>query len=227
MTPALPYGIAEPAHPSGRQLSEFERRLLRVRLLGHEANLLFCSTTKTEERLADSKLLFSLQNYGHIIICRFLEAWQQFNSLAKTDTSVLKISRALSFYIDRLNEWPGLTDYRNWILAHEYQIGSSPEFIPPWVVAGTGTVPTKPAEVLVLLDCVRMASACLLSFYGDVYRELTPVLRVPSESPPPHGVTTGDEADTERLRLTRQAISAMTGLGVTQNDPVLREFICP
>ena len=139
----MPTDLVEPRHPSGRELSDLERRLLRVRLIGHEANLLFCSATKSEERRADSKLLFSLQNHAHIIICRFLEAWGQFNALARDDKRVLEICRALSFYLDRINEWPGLKDFRDWILAHKYQVDGSPEFIPPWVVVNTGRVPSK------------------------------------------------------------------------------------
>ena len=78
-----------------------------------------------------------------------------------------------------------------------------------------------------MLDCVRMATACLVTYYGDLYRELEPVLRVPAEPTPLHGVTDGDEADRERQRLTLRAVEAMSKLGVKPDNPLLRSFVCP
>jgi hypothetical protein len=111
-------------------------------------------------------------------------------------------------------------------LAHRYQIDRNPEFIPPWTVLATGRIPTKAAELMVLLDCVRQVSACAVAYYRDVYRSLQPVL-VPSDEPLVQlGVATGDAADEERLRLAKEMTARMVALGVDMSDAVFAEFKC-
>ncbi len=222
----LPHGIVEPSHPDGRELTEFERRFLRLRLIGHEAHLLFCSITRTEDRKRDGELALSVQNYALIVVCRFLEVWGQFQSLGKDNRRVRDFASAASPYLDRINIWPGLREFRNWILAHRYQIEANPEFIPPWVVMATGRVPTKPAELLLLLDCVRQVSACACAYYGDIYRSLQPLLRPDGEPTPARGVSTGEEAESERIAMAVSMTERMARLGANMNDPVFAEFTC-
>jgi hypothetical protein len=222
----LPQDIVEPKHPSGRDLSEFERRLCRLRLIGHEAHLLVCSLTRTEDRKADSELAFTLQNYSLILLCRFLEIWSQFQSQAKDNRRVRDIAQAVSPYLDRINTWPGLREFRNWIVAHRYQIDPHPEFIPPWVVINTGRVPSNAPEWILLLECARHVSAAVMAYYGDIYRSLGPVLDPGVESPITQGVRNGDEAQSERLRMAREANERLTALGVDLRDPVFKEFKC-
>lgn len=148
---ALHSDIAEPAHPSGRPLTEFERRLC---LIGHEAHLLICALTSTEERKAASELVFTLQNYSLILLCSFLKIRAQFQSQSKHNRRVRQIAQAVSPYLDRINIWPELREFRNWILAHRYQIDPHPEFIPPWVVINTGRVPSSAPEWALLLGSV-------------------------------------------------------------------------
>jgi len=188
--------------------------------------LLMCGLLRKEDRKTDDDLVLTLQNYALILICRFLEIWGQFNALAKDDRRVLEITRALSPYLDRINEWPGLKDFRDWILAHKYQIDRRPEFVPPWEVLNTGRVPAKAPEMLVLLDCVQQAVACTMAYYGDILRDLAPVLRPSPEGAAPHGALTGEEAQNERIRLALLATERLRPLGVNMNDPVFREFLC-
>lgn len=223
---ALPHGIVEPRHPDGRELNEFERRFLRLRLIGHEAHLLFCSITRTEDRKQDGELALSVQNYALVMVCRFLEVWGQFQALAKDNRRVRDFASAASPYLDRITIWPGLRDFRNWILAHRYQIDTNPEFIPPWAIMATGRVPTKPAELLLLLDCVRQVSASACAYYGDIYRSLQPILRTGDEPVPARGVSTGDEAQAERIAMAIAMTDRMVRLGTHMNDPVFAEFTC-
>ena len=219
--------LPEPRHPSGRELSDFERWLLRLRLIGREAHQVFCSALKTEERKADSTLVFVLHNYGLIIICRFLEIWRRFNGLAKDNRRVRDACELAKPLLDRINEWPGLEEYRDFILAHRYQIGDRPEFIPPWVLLRTGRVPSKPAEWFVLLDCVRMASATVMAFFGDIPIELDPALDIGEEPSAPHGLEDPDDADVERRRLSRLMDQRMRDAGVDLRHPIFRTLICP
>jgi hypothetical protein len=222
----LPAGIEEPLHPSGRELSDFERQLLRLRLIGHEAHLLICGLTRTDDRKRDDDLVLTLQNFALILICRFLEIWGKFQSLGGDNRRVLEIARAASLYLDRINIWPGLREYRNWILAHRYQIDPHPAFIPPWIVHHTGRVPTKPAEWMVLLDCVQQASAAVMAYYGDIYRGLRAVLHPGQEPETTRGVLTGEEAQAERERLAIEMGRRLAALGVRLDDPVFQEYVC-
>lgn len=222
----LPEGISEPLHPTGRPLTEFERQLLRVRLISHEAHMLLCGLTRTDDRKADLDLVLTLQNYALIIICRFLEIWAKFDALSKDNRRVREISTSVSFMVDRINEWPGLRDYRNWILAHKYQVHRNPEFIPPWVVLNTGRVPSKAPELMVLLDCVKNIGFAVAAYYGDIYRELKPVLIPPPETESSHGVQTGEEAQEERTRIAIEAEKALQPFQLMRDESLVREFTC-
>jgi hypothetical protein len=218
--------LAEPRHPSGRELTDFERWLLRLRLIGHEASQVFCSALKNEERKADSTLVFVLHNYGLIIICRFLEIWRRFNALGKSNRRVREACAIAAPLLDRIHEWPGLEEYRDFILAHRYQIGDRPEFIPPWVVLRTGRVPSKPAEWFVLLDCVRMASATVMAFFGEIPIELDAANAIGEEPEVPHGLSDPDDADVERRRLSQLMDQRMREAGVDLRHPIFRTLIC-
>ena len=129
-------------------------------------------------------------------------------------------------YVDRINIWPGLREFRNWILAHKYQIDDHPAFIPPWAMYRTGRVPSRAAEWLLLLDCVRQASAAVMAFYGDVYRTLAPVLDPGTQLVPIKGARTGDEAEQERYDLAARMNEQLLNLGVRLDDAVFREYEC-
>ncbi len=223
---ALPSEIQEPPHPTGRPLSEFERRLCRLSLIGHEAHLLICSAIRSEERKRDTDLMFTLQHYALILICRFLEIWGQFQSLAKDNRQVLEISRAMSVYVDRIRSWPGLEQYRNWIIAHRYQIGNEPEFVPPWAVINTGRVPSHAAEWFLLLECVRFAVAGVLAYYGDIIRSLDPVMDPGPDPPTERGVSDGSQAQAERIALANEGDNRLKELGVNLRDSVFERFKC-
>jgi hypothetical protein len=116
--------------------------------------------------------------------------------------------------------------YRNWVIAHEYKIGAAPEFIPPWRVLATRTVPVGAAEWILLLECVRQAVACVLAYYGDIYRGLAPVLDPGDEPVVDKGVKDGAEAQAERVRMARDANGRLKALGVDLGDPVFTQFKC-
>ena len=223
---ALPPEIQEPLHPSGRPLSDFERRLCRLSLIGHEAHLLICSAIRTEDRKRDVDLMFTLQHYALILICRFLEIWGQFQSLAKDNRRVLEITRAMSVYVDRIRIWPGLEQYRNWIIAHGYRIGSNPELVLPWTVINTGRVPSHAAEWLLLLECGRFAVAGVLAYYGDILRVLNPVLDPGPDPEIEQGVQDGAAAQAARIEMATEGNRRLEELGVDLHDPVFQRFKC-
>lgn len=222
----LPHGIVEPPHPSGRPLSEFERRLLRVRLIGHEAHLLICSVTRTMDRKQDRELLLTMQNFALILICRFREIWSQFLGLRRTHRRVREIAEVVRPLTARIEVWPGLVDYRNWILAHKYQIDRLPELIPPHVVLRTQQVPTDPSELLLLLDCARLTTAAVMLYFGDIYRSLAPVLDPGNEPAALRGVRGGDAAQAEREHLAREIDRRLEALGVLRDGATAQEFMC-
>lgn len=223
---SLSLGIQEPLHPSGLSLTEFQRRLCRLYLIGHEAKQLICSALRTIDRKRDTQLMFTLQHYALILICRFLEIWKQFQALAKTNHQIRDLASAMSIYVDRIQIWPGLKEYRNWIIAHNYQLGSNPEFLPPWVVLHTGRVPANAAEWLLLLDCVRFAVAGVMAYYADIVRGLDPVLDPGLEPPLKKGVKNDTEAQAERVKLAIEGDNRLEELGVDLCDPVFQRFKC-
>ena len=224
--PNLPDGIVEPPHPSGRELTDFERSLCRVRLIGHEAHLLVCGLTRREDRKTDGDLLLTLQNYSLILVCRFLEIWAEFQGMARDNRRVKEIAQAVSPFTDRINAWPGLRDYRNWVLAHSYRVRREPEFVPPWVVLHSGRVPVGPPEMILVLECVRLAVAGVCAHFGDIYMTLSPVLYPGEEPLQSGGALDGAAAQAERVRLASEVNDRLKHVGVDLNDPVFREFRC-
>jgi hypothetical protein len=147
-------------HPEGRPLSDFERSLWRLKMIGHEVTMLICSITESEERKQDTRLLFTATNYGQILVCKFLEAWDSFNALAESNRRVKEIAQAVSPAIRRITKtWPRIRHYRNWALAHPYSIREESEITPPWKLLDLGVAPNQNAEVFLLLECVRFATA--------------------------------------------------------------------
>lgn len=222
----LPFGLEEPRHPNGRELTDVERHLLRVRLIGHEANKLFCSAVRDEHRKADTELVFTLHNYSLILICRFLEIWGDFSAEGKRDPRVFAATRLCEPLLSRINVWPGLVDYRNWIMAHRYRWNKRPELITPWAVLHSGRVPSKPAEWFVLLECVRFASAAAIASFGPLILEIEQALHIGEEPIQPHGAQSPEEAEVERRRLAGLMDRRMVDAGVDPGHPIVRTLVC-
>lgn len=143
--------VYEPLHPSGRPLSDFERALWRLKMVSHEANLLICSVTRSEDRKKDKSLLFTLTNYGLVLVTKFLEIWDEFNGMAKDNRRVKEVAQAVSPAIRRITKtWPQIRSYRNWAIAHPYSIRDEPEITPPWKLLEAEVGPFQHAEILVL-----------------------------------------------------------------------------
>jgi hypothetical protein len=218
---------AEPLHPSGRPLSEFERNLWRLKLVGHEAHLLLCSAIRTEERKKDQELLFTLGNYALLLVCKFLEIWDDFNHLGKDNRRVREVTRAVSPAVRRITKtWPNLRDYRNWTVAHPYRIREESEITPPWALLQAQVAPDQPSEALLLLDCVRMVIIGTLAHFGDLYRQLAPTFDAGRMVETPRGVVDGVGIERERRVLAAELDTRLADIGVDLKDSVFREFTC-
>lgn len=104
------------------------------------------------ERIKDSVLIFTLQNYIQILLCSFLDEWQAFSSFAKNDDSVKKTARILAPAIDQFKKWPGLHKVRSNMLAHSPRDRGKKIFF-PWVAFKNLRCPTTPEEIILLALC--------------------------------------------------------------------------
>lgn len=221
-------GEFEPLHPEGRPLSDFERSLWRLKMVSHEVNLLICSVTRSDERTRDQSLLFSLTNYGLILVTKFLEIWEQFNAMAADNRRVREITQTLSPAVRRITKtWPKIKSYRNWAIAHPYSIRDEPHITPPWKLLEAEVGPFQHAEIMVLLDCVRFATAGTLAYYGDIYRKLSSTFDAGEEPETTRGVLDGAEAEAERRRLAAEIDERLEKVGVNMRDTVFKEYRCP
>ena len=82
----------EPVHPeTGQPLTELERFLWRFRMVAHEAQVMWRGFNAYEDvqQSINDHLMFSLTNQALLIVTKFLEVWDGFASLAKTDHRIV------------------------------------------------------------------------------------------------------------------------------------------
>jgi hypothetical protein len=197
-------------------------------MISHEANLVICSVSRSEDRKSDPALLFSLTNHGLLLVCKFLEIWDGFNAMSRDNRRIREVSQAVSPAIRRITKtWPRIREYRNWAIAHPYSMREEEEITPPWRLLEAEVGPVQSAEILVLLDCVRFAAAGVLAYFGEYYRKLAPTFDVPPSPPEGRGVSDGAEAEAERTRIASDLNEKLSGIGVDLRDTVFKEFACP
>ena len=155
----------EPLHPTAvRKLSDLERGLWRLRLVAHEAQIMLRGFNRYPDaaQAINNELLFGLTHQALILVTKFLEIWDDFGSLAKSDDRVVPMRRILTPAIDRIRVWKGFDDFRNTALAHAY-LAKDGTVAPPWELQATGKAPAYHAEVLLLLNLCTLAVLAVLA----------------------------------------------------------------
>lgn len=188
----------EPLHPVRRDaLTPLERFLWRFRMAAHEAQVMWRGFNAYPDAATaiNEDLMFSLAHQALIIVCKFLEIWDEFGSLAKEDRRVVPMRRALQAIIDRIRIWEGLEIYRNTTLAHPYA-SKTGELLPPWELLQTGQAPSYHAEQILLLQLVVLAVAGILTVFETEYRPIDSLCGpIGSQSGPGPGISKGMEID--------------------------------
>ena len=88
----------EPSHPeTGDPLTDLERTLWRFRMVAHEAQVMWRGFNQYDDsaKAINQDLMFGLSNQALITVSKFLEIWDDFGSLAKTDARVICSRRAV------------------------------------------------------------------------------------------------------------------------------------
>src|SRR3954466_13565185 len=104
----MPEGLTEPRHPAGRELTELERCLFCLYIVAVEAKRCAEVFLGHEDRKRDGPLIFTVINHAVIILNKFVEAWDDFNALAKSDERVRKLCAAMKPAISKIKDWPRL-----------------------------------------------------------------------------------------------------------------------
>jgi hypothetical protein len=219
----------EPVHPvRGDALTPLERQLWRFRTAANEAQVMlrgFHQTGDVAKALNDD-LLFSLTNHALIIVCKFLEVWDDFGRIAGTDLRVRDTRRAVQPYIDRIRVWKGLEQFRNGTLAHAYLTKEGGQLIGPWDLLAAHKAPSYHAECLLLLQCAKWAALAVLCSFAAEYVPLRPILRsaapAPSRGP---GIANGKEIDVETRRLAIEVDERLSRIGIMVGGTVAQEFV--
>lgn len=215
----------EPLHPEGRELSEFERQLWRLRLVAHECLMLHVGLTRSEDRKADGALMFTVSNYSLLLVCKFLEVWNDFEAMGRGNRRVAEAADAVEPLVKRIREWDQVRQYRNWTLAHPYRKEKLGPVIPPWKLLELGYVPNQEAERLLLNLCAVHCVAGVLVYLGDIYRKPAPALDVQDkEVTVRKGVVLGEDVVPNIEPLAAEADRRLKAAGVDLSDPVFTEL---
>ena len=168
-------------------------------------------------------LMFSLTNQGIILICKFMEVWDDLGALTTKDSRVIPVRQAVDPFVNRILVWKGLVALRNSALAHAYETRDGRP-VGPWHLLSTHAAPTYHAEVILLLHLANLTAAAILAAFYEEYRALGPVLRadLPNPSAGP-GITTGDQIHPAQRQLATEVDARLKALGISAN-PVFAEF---
>lgn len=175
----------------------------------------------------NADIFFTLTNHALIIVCKFLEVWHDSNALAKTDSRIIQVRRAVSPFIDRIGVWKGLREQRNSALAHAY-LDKDRNLVTPWQGIEEGTAPSFHAEIVLLLQLVYLCVLAILSVFEVEYAPIDilagprPVF-VPSPGP---GIELGSEIQ-DALRPIAADVEARLRdeLQIVVRGPLLSVFI--
>lgn len=219
--------IPEVRHPlRGDGLTPLERQLWRLRMVAVEVQAMlrgYNSVDDVAKRIPDA-LLFPLTNYGLVLVAKFLEVWDDFGSLAKSETKVVAARRAVGPLTKRIDVWKGFDDFRNTALVHAY-LTKSGKLVGPWYLLAKHRVPTYHAEVILLLHCVNFAVAGVLAAFQSEYKALGPALR--SNFPEPDsgpGISLGTDISPALKAILPEVDKRLQNIGVPASNPVFAEF---
>jgi hypothetical protein len=175
-------------------------------------------------KIINDDLLFSLCNHAIIIVCKFLEVWNDFGSLARENSRALQLRRAVLPVIDRITIWDGLTQYRNTALAHPY-LTRDKQLVGPWQLLNEHRAPTYHAECILLLFCVHLAVLATLCAFPEEYQGLKPILgsNLPDPAAGP-GIISGRDIQAELRRLAQLVDPKLNEMGAAVAGPIAAEF---
>src|SRR5882762_8839306 len=171
----MPDDLSEPRHPSGRELTELERCLFCLYLVGVEAKRCAEVFLGHEDRKHDGPLIFTVTNHAGIIIHKFTEAWDDFNGLAKSDERVRKLCAAVKPAVDKIKEWPRLGAYRNQALAHPYRDRQGRVRHPTSFIL-TGAAPQASDETMNLVLTIISAVTATVVFFEEEIKGIRSLL---------------------------------------------------
>jgi hypothetical protein len=222
----------EPLNPvTGEALSPVHRQVWRFRMAAHEAQTILRGLHISARGgdisdVLDDNLLFTITNQGKLVVCKFLEIWDDFGRLAKTDSQVRAIRNALQPIINRMRIWPGLDRFRNTALAHPYTTKSG-ALVTPWHLFEAGDAPSYHAETILLLQCVHLAVLGVLLAFPKEYQEVLPLLSGgldEDELDPGLGISKGTEIAGELRRVLSEVDPRLRQIGIEVDGPIAAEF---
>jgi hypothetical protein len=219
--------IPDVVHPiRGGPLTPIERELWRLRMLALEVQQMlrgFNSLNNVAAELPDG-LIFSLMNYGLVLIAKFFEIWDDFGRLAKTDPRIVTARRVASPLVDRLQVWPGLETFRNTVLAHPYSTKDG-RLVGPWYLLQQHRAPTYHAETFLLLNCVNLAVAAVLAVFTEEYAALKSSFgSIGADPQAGPGIFEGKDIGPETKRLAMEVNERLRAEGIPLINDVFSEF---
>ena len=169
-------------------------------------------------------LLFSLSNQGTLIVCKFLEVWTSFGTVAKSESRVIEVRRCVQPIVDRIEIWDGMSVFRDSVLAHTYETTDG-KLISPQFILQNFSVPSHHAEVMLLVDLVIFAVMAVLCAFSEAYlgiRELFGFL--PSSLKVVQGITLGTEIFPAVKEVLRDVDTRLALIGVEIKGEVAQEL---
>jgi hypothetical protein len=210
----------------GSDFTDLQRFLWRFRMVANEGQTMLRGFAQTGDaaKVLNNDLLFSLCNQALIIVCKFLEIWDEFGSLAKDSDLIKGLRGALQPYVDRIRVWKGLEQFRNTALAHPY-LTKDKRLIGPWQLIASEKAPSYHAESLLLLHIVHFVVLTILCAFPKEYDSIRAHLAAPEAlTTAGPGIKLGTEIRAELENLAMAADSKVSALGVQITGPTVAEF---
>jgi len=220
---AMPDDLVEPRHPSGRELRELERCLFCLYLVAVEAKHFAAVFFGHEDRKSNGSLVFTVMNHAVIVIDKFVEAWDTFNGLAKSDDRVKKLCAAVRPLIRRLRAWPQLRAYRSQAMAHPFR-DSKGRVIHPTAFVRAGVAPAASDECMQLTILARLAATAALAYFEPDFEGIRPLLEEYPEQPKDSRAMTADARQAELQSLATRVNQAIEELGIDLAGPIFQIF---
>ncbi len=168
--------------------------------------------------------MFAILNHALLLCAKFIEVWEDFGSLAKSEPRAMLAREAITPLIDRMLVWDGLREYRNTIIAHSY-LDKKDQPVEPWDLLQQNKVPTYHAEIILLLQIVHMATCATLMVFSKEYLAITPLFT--SRRPPPTaspGIALGAEIAPTLAPLATAVTVNLVSSGVPWVPLIAAEF---
>jgi hypothetical protein len=219
----MPEGLTEPRHPAGRELTELERCLFCLYIVAVEAKRCAEVFLGHEDRKRDGPLIFTVINHAVIILNKFVEAWDDFNALAKSDERVRKLCAAMKPAISKIKDWPRLGAYRNQALAHPYRDRQG-KVLHPTAFLSTGAVPFESDEVMYLvLTCITASTGAIVFFEAE-FIGIQPLVEEFPPEPEAKTPMTPQQRDAELRALAEMMDKNLLALGLDLKNPLFGKF---